>query len=332
MLLRRLWLAIALFVPLSASAQVAPRWVVGGEEDIATQLGRFRSVAALPRLFVVLEGDAPFIKVFDYSGRLVQSFGRAGSGPGEFRRPSSLTFDAHQERVLIVDPANARVTVYSVRDTLTSARYLTLENTGVRSVCALGERIFGLAPGAQTFLRELREDATTLSVSASFGEPQTNHPHGDHPLVRTRASGGPLHCDASGNRIVAGSEIMGEVQVFDAATRAQSTTLVPGFQRLTISIENGSMSMAPPETGFDVMLDLVEWDGALHAVTERSKPAPGGMPVSLGFATAPIRARGAEPLSPPRHWRPLAQTPAGALCAVSEPAPAIALFSGKACP
>lgn len=332
MLLRRLWLASALLAPMSVGAQASPRWVVGGEEDVATQLGRFRSVAALPRLFVVLEGDAPFIKVFDYSGRLVQSIGRAGSGPGEFRAPSSVTFDARQQRVLVVDPSNARVTVYAVRDSLASASFLTLEDIGIRSLCTLGVRLFGLARNAPTIIRELREDATTLSVSASFGEPRTNHPHGSHPFVRTRASDGPLQCDESGNRIVAASSILGEVHVFDAATRAQSTTPIPGFERLTITVDNNSMTMAPPEAGFDVILDIVEWEGALLAVSERSKPAPGGPPVSVGFSTAPIRARGPEQVSSRRKWRPLAKTTVGSLCAVSDPAPTIALFSGNVCP
>ena len=324
-------IAIALLAPF-ITAQSAPRWVVGGEDDVATQLGRFRGVEALPSLFVVLERDAPFIKVFDYSGRLVQSVGRAGGGPGEFSAPSSATFDARQQRLLVVDATNARVTEYAVGDTLAYARQLTLEDNGVRSLCILGARLFGLARNSPTIVRELREDPTRLSVIASFGELRTNHQHGGHPFVRSRASDGPMSCDQGGNRIVAASSILGEVQVIDAVTRAQASSPLPGFEGLTITVDDNSMTMTPPEAGFDVVVDLVTWDGMLRAVTERSKPAPGGPPLSLGFATAPITTRGPGPLSARQAWRPLAQTKAGALCSLSDPAPTIALFAGGRCP
>jgi len=315
-----------------ASAQTAPRWVVGGEDDAVTQLGRIRGVVALPRSFVVLEYDAPFLKVFDYSGRLLQAVGRNGSGPGEFRGPSSISFDARQQRLLVVDASNARVTSYQARDSLTSPRFLTLEDIGVRSVCTIGPRIFGLVRNSPTILRELREEDGRLRVLASFGEPRTNHQLGTHPLVRTRASDGPLLCDEAGNRVIAASTILGEVHVFDVATRQQTSTLTGGFQRITLTVDNSSMTMTPQANGYDGIVGLTVWDSAVHVVTERSRALPGDGPISQGFAVAPMTPRAPGAIGTRTQWRPLARTATGALCSQNEPEPAIALFGGGRCP
>jgi hypothetical protein len=332
MLFRRICALLTFVSPLYVSAQSTPRWVVGGEDDAETQLGRIRGVVALPRGFVVLEADAPFLKVFDYSGRLLQTLGRNGRGPGEFRGPSSISFDARQQRLLVVDASNARVTSYQVRDSLTSPRFLTLEDIGVRSVCTIGPRMFGLARNAPTILRELREEDGRLRVLASFGEPRTNHQLGTHPLVRTRASDGPLLCDEAGNRVIAASTMLGEVHVFDVATRTQTSTLPDGFQRMTLTVDNNSMTMAPPANGYDGIVGLAVWEGAVQVVTERSRALPGDGPVSLGFAVAPMSPRAPGAMGARTQWRPLAKTAAGALCSQNEPAPAIALFSAGRCP
>jgi hypothetical protein len=328
---------IVFAAPFLLGAQSAPRWIIGGEEDVVTQLGRVRGVVALPRSFVVLERDAPFLKVFDYSGRLIQKLGRSGGGPGEFRGPTSLSFDARRQRLLVVDPSNARVTAYQVRDSLVAPRFLKIDDNGIRSVCALGTRMIGLARStlahnAPTILRELREEGDKLTVTSSFGEPRTNHPLGAHPMVRTRASDGPLYCDEQGNRVIVASAMLGEVHVFNAASRQQVTAPIPGFQRITMTVDNNSMTMVPPTAGSDAVLGLVPWEGFVRAVTERTRPIPGSVPASMGFAASRIGAGGPESLGARTQWRPLAQTSAGALCAQSDPAPAIALFAAGRCP
>jgi hypothetical protein len=323
---------LTLATPLLLAAQPARRWIIGGENDAVTSIGRIDGVAAMPRRFVVLEADAPFLKVFDYAGKLVQTLGRAGGGPGEFRSPSGMAYDAARRRLLVVDPSNARVTVYQVGDTLAAPRLLTLPEIGIRSVCTLGGRLFALARNAPTILRELREDNGKLTVIASFGEPRTNHPLGTHPLVRTRASDGPLLCDEPRQRIIAASAPLGEVHVFDAQTRQQVTAPIPGFQRITMTVDANSMTMSVPPDGFDTVRGLVLWDGAVQAVSERARRVPNDAPESVGFALAAIGARGPGALGPRIRWRPLASTPNGSLCAQSEPAPTIALFPAGRCP
>jgi sugar lactone lactonase YvrE len=50
------------------------------------------------------------ISVFDRNGTFIRTFGQLGSGPGEFRTPHAMVFDA-QGRLIVADRANHRVQV-----------------------------------------------------------------------------------------------------------------------------------------------------------------------------------------------------------------------------
>ncbi len=54
------------------------------------------------------------ISVFDRNGRFLRSFGKAGTGPGEFRTPHALAFDSHGNLV-IADRHNHRVQLMTKR-------------------------------------------------------------------------------------------------------------------------------------------------------------------------------------------------------------------------
>jgi hypothetical protein len=60
----------------------------------------------------VLESQVPEVRVFDGVGHHVHSFGRRGGGPGELARPTGLAL-LPDGRVLVSDPANGRINVYS---------------------------------------------------------------------------------------------------------------------------------------------------------------------------------------------------------------------------
>jgi sugar lactone lactonase YvrE len=50
------------------------------------------------------------ISVFDKTGRFIRTFGKLGSGPGEFRTPHAMVFDA-RGRLIVADRANHRVQI-----------------------------------------------------------------------------------------------------------------------------------------------------------------------------------------------------------------------------
>jgi len=50
------------------------------------------------------------ISVFDKSGKFLRSFGKLGSGPGEFRTPHAMVFDS-KGRLIVADRANHRIQI-----------------------------------------------------------------------------------------------------------------------------------------------------------------------------------------------------------------------------
>jgi hypothetical protein len=60
----------------------------------------------------VLDAQVPVVRVYDREGRHVRSFGSRGGGPGELAQPTGLAL-LPDGRVLVSDPANGRVNVYS---------------------------------------------------------------------------------------------------------------------------------------------------------------------------------------------------------------------------
>jgi sugar lactone lactonase YvrE len=50
------------------------------------------------------------ISVFDKNGKFIRTFGKLGSGPGEFRTPHAMVFDS-RGRLIVADRANHRIQV-----------------------------------------------------------------------------------------------------------------------------------------------------------------------------------------------------------------------------
>jgi hypothetical protein len=313
-------------------AQGAPRWTIGGEDDVQTQLGRYVGVVTTPRHIVVLERDAPFVKVFTHDGRLVQELGRRGAGPGEFGAPSSITFDARGSRLLVVDASNARVSIYPLADTLLPPRLLGLDDVGVRTICPVGERMFAVVRNAPTIVRELRESGGRLVGGPAFGQTRTAHPLGSHPMIRSRASEGPVLCNGGSSQLIVASRLLGEVHTVDLGAQTQLTHPIAQFQPMYIAVDNNSMTVGDGKVEFHVVAAVVRWGDEVLAVAELFQPQPTGPAEPSGYRISTVRAGVPAALGAKRAWRPLALLPSGALCARNDPAPAIALFAGQVCP
>lgn len=329
---RLIRLGLALLFAIPASAQGRPIWIIGGEGAVGTELGDYRKVAVLPEHIVVLERDAPFIKLFSHQGKLLQTLGRAGSGPSEFRSPFDVTYDNRARRLLVIDPANRRITAYPVGDTLGAPRLLALENVSVRGACLLRGKLYGIVRSAR-IITEMIEQGDQFVTSSDFGEPRTNHPLGAHPLVSTRASDGPLFCDNASNRVIAASRLLGEVHVIDGVSHAQQTTLVPSFRRIAITVDNTSMTMSIPPDGHDALVDIVPFGDTLYGVLELVRRGEGRTLAPPAYRTVVIARNGpVSTTSALKTWRPVALIGARALCSSADPAPTIALFDAERCP
>ncbi|MCL7963782.1 MAG: 6-bladed beta-propeller [marine benthic group bacterium] len=61
----------------------------------------------------VVDRQVPALRVYEPDGTYRTTFGRAGGGPGEYERPDGGLAVLSDGRVLLRDPANARIQVYS---------------------------------------------------------------------------------------------------------------------------------------------------------------------------------------------------------------------------
>lgn len=76
--------------------------------------GRVRAiVAGVDGRIYVLDGQVPTVRVFDADGAYRSSWGRQGQGPGELQGPDAGLIDLPDGRLVVRDPGNARLQLYS---------------------------------------------------------------------------------------------------------------------------------------------------------------------------------------------------------------------------
>lgn len=129
----RLVLCVSLLAASTHAQAPKPAVLIGGEADQGGSLEHPQALMVLPGLIVVMEGGAPFLKLFGTDGRLRQQTARLGSGPGELREPHAMAFDPLTRRLVVFDPPNGRADYYILTDTL---RYETPPH-GAQSVRSL---------------------------------------------------------------------------------------------------------------------------------------------------------------------------------------------------
>ncbi len=84
---------------------------IGAEPDGGSAFGGIRSVALGPGgIVAVLDDRTPQILAFSADGAPAGTWGRTGSGPGEYRRPYSVAFLG--DSLLLFDPGHSRITLY----------------------------------------------------------------------------------------------------------------------------------------------------------------------------------------------------------------------------
>lgn len=105
-----------------------------------------------------------------------KTVGRPGSGPGEYRAPQAVL--VHHDSLLVLDPANLRITTYTIGDSLLYAGDSRIPFP-VYDFCMVADRLFVLGYHDDRWVHELR--LPDLEQTHSFGEPTA-----DHPALRSR--------------------------------------------------------------------------------------------------------------------------------------------------
>ena len=94
--------------------------VESGPEEY--MFGEIASVFADDSSIYVVDEQAPAVRVYDLKGRYLRDLGRAGEGPGEYRRPW-LVARRPDGRVLVADRGTRRILVYRVDGVSTDEVY-----------------------------------------------------------------------------------------------------------------------------------------------------------------------------------------------------------------
>lgn len=323
--------AVACLMSVPAAAQTPPKpaVVIGGAESRATELGAFRSVTILPSLLVVTEGDAPFVKVFNHQGKLVQSFGRAGAGPGEFRSPGAVAYDSVNRVLWIADGRLGRISQYTVTDTLRLAGDRP-SSVNVHNLCAMNGRLYASSPLDGHLVHELALENGRFVSHHSYGALESRHPQAATTMVKSLIATGPMYCDAAHDVIYHASSDLGEIHRVDLTTGSQTTTLVRGFVGLSIvpTGENGVSFDGPARGWADQIAALVPSLQGIGIVLTPNGEAKNHPPVEVST----FSATGVQSVRIPFLWRPVGRARGMVVCTTTDPAPTIAYFALTRCP
>jgi hypothetical protein len=129
------------------TAQLVPEVSIGmfdGPEEYI--FGQIVSLAtAADGTIYLMDGQVPALRVYNPDGTYRTTFGRQGGGPGEYERPDGGLNVLSDGRVVLRDPANARIQVYSPGgESLDTWRIRGGFNTSRRMVVDTGDRSHAL--------------------------------------------------------------------------------------------------------------------------------------------------------------------------------------------
>ncbi len=144
----------------------------------------------------VLDRQNHAVKIFRRNGDFVSGFGRAGSGPGEFRDPAGIE-RLSDGRLAVVDRGR-EIKLFSRTD----SGYMYTDTHQVDFVpeyaCTVGDRVFvsGWRRDRGTMIHELR--LTDAGITQDFGSGY----QADHWLAEDQLSDGPIACLGDPPRVV----------------------------------------------------------------------------------------------------------------------------------
>jgi len=229
----------------------------------------------------VLDVQGPTIRWYGPEGALRGEIASTGEGPGELASATAIAvYDSR--RLAVVDPDNGRISLYRFGDDGLAydsqiAQGLSAFNTGGRSVCSIGDRLF---------LRELRDDlliheldatgrivrsfeAATSTSDDEFG------PYAD--IVAPQLNAGHLLCLEEPGMIVSMSRYLPTVRAFTPDGSLLWETELTNFRpwRITATPEAGVTYQVDPINGSHLGVSISRWDRTNLLLQYAVSPRPG---------------------------------------------------------
>jgi hypothetical protein len=314
-------------------AQTPKPVLIGGDWDERASLVLPRQVEVVAGRIVVLEAEAPFIKVFSLDGRLLQRLGGSGAGPGELRYAAAMLHIPELRRLVVFDTPNARAAEYAIGDSLTFVRALATA-LPVNGACALGRRVFVSAHDAAGMIHELEPRGGEWRTVRSFGSPTVTHPLALHPLFRSYAASGSLFCDAVARRILLASRVVGVLHSIKLDGSDQQTVPIAGFEPVAMeAAPDGGFTQRTPDSGeYDQVVGFRAATGGARIIVGRADREHHGADDYASYRDVWVERGGVLRALRRSPWYVVGSSEGRTVCYRTAPAPIIAITRSSTCP
>lgn len=242
--------------------------IIGSEDGPdATLFGRIGKATFLDDTTVaVLDQATPDVRLFSVTGRHLETIGRRGEGPGEFRAPQAVVRSPSGE--LLVSDARRNIQIFR-RGPRGFEHHRTMQLPfGVHTMCFLGKRLFVNATTLDdsTILHQLDDDGT---VRNSFGELYRS----PNLSVNHQVGRGWIVCDPQRQLVyfMSGS-LLGEVRAYRLSGELVWRVRVSDYRVNIVTDKSGGMEVAMSPLGVNggVGFALIEGKGLFAMWTFRS--------------------------------------------------------------
>lgn len=192
---------------------------------------------------LVLDVAEKRLAVFSPQGTLIESLGREGSGPGEFRVPVALTVDA-RDRVYVLDLARGGLLVFDA----SAEQVRPLNDLPLRlnasDICTMGERLFALGARDGRLIHEISPSDGRVIRSLAADTAATD------PVMAHLRSTGHLAC-GPGDTLTFLPSNLPEVLRFSASGGERIGRIaIPGYRAVQITRQaDGGVTFRAPDGG-----------------------------------------------------------------------------------
>lgn len=210
--------------------------------DAAAEMGGVQDLAVDEngRMFL-LDAKLGRLRLVDRQGRLVAVAGRPGSGPGEFRNPNAIAYDARTRRLFVADQGLGRVSIFTVvADSMSYQGAFPITQFAV-DMCVLDGLLILYSPSGQ--------DVPVIVVLTPEGKEVRRFGQGfgaeGGPMLRMAMRGGSVACLPAARMVLLSAQLDPTVSAFNLEGESLWSVRLSGFIPARIRVEKNGYGMDP---------------------------------------------------------------------------------------